>query len=100
MTAIPEKKALVKVRPRPQAETIESTSIDLDQLERVYSFLQQASEKGWHLPSSVIRSITGATPRGQVWKRYGFEFTPATRHGGERAWAVDHASWDFPIHGG
>lgn len=73
---------------------------NLDQLERIYGFLQKAADNGWHLPTSVIRSLTGATPKGRYWKRYGFEFLPATRHGGERAWAVSAATWDFPTIGG
>jgi len=70
---------------------------DFEALERIYSFLQKASDNGWHLPTSTIRRVTGATPRGQLWKRFGFEFTPATKHGVEKAWAVQPASWDFPI---
>ena len=70
--------------------------IDLNSLERIYEFLQKAVDNGWHLPTSVIRSLTGSTPRGRRWKRYGFEFEMATRHGSERAWAVSLAAWDFP----
>lgn len=69
----------------------------MEHLEKIYTFLQKASDSDWHLPTSVIRSITGATPRGKRWKRYGFVFEPATRHGGERAWAVSQAEWDFPV---
>lgn len=72
--------------------------LNLEDLDRIYTFLQRAADNGWHLPTSVIRSLTGATPRGRYWKRYGFEFTPATKHGSERAWAVAAASWDFPPH--
>lgn len=74
--------------------------VDLEALAKIYNFLQNAADKGWHLPTSVVRSITGATPRGTYWKRYGFEFTPATRHGSEKAWAVAQATWDWPIGGG
>jgi len=70
---------------------------DFEALERIYSFLQKASDNGWHLPTSIVRSLTGSTPRGRSWKRFGFEFTPATKHGVEKAWAVDAATWDFPI---
>jgi hypothetical protein len=75
-------------------------SLDFEQLERIYTFLQRAADNEWHLPTSVVRSITGATPKGRYWKRYGFEFVPATRHGVEKAWAVSQASWDFPLGGG
>ena len=82
--------------PEPEAEfDLPSPSLDLDRLERIYEFLQKAVDNQWHLPTSVIRSLTGATPRGRNWKRYGFEFEMATRHGAERAWAVNLASWDF-----
>lgn len=70
---------------------------EFENLERIYGFLQKAADNGWHLPTSVIRGITGATPRGRYWKRFGFEFTPATRHGSENAWAVAQASWDYPV---
>ena len=70
---------------------------DFQQLERIYDFLQRAADNEWHIPTSVIRQLTGATPKGSDWKRFGFEFIPATRHGTERAWAVQKASWDFPI---
>jgi hypothetical protein len=71
--------------------------LDLEHLERIYAFLQRASDNEWHLPTGVIRQLTGATPKGSVWKRFGFEFIPATRHGAERAWAIQKASWDFPL---
>ena len=80
--------------PEPDIE-IPSASLDLESLERIYEFLQKAVDHKWHLPTSVIRAITGSTPRGRRWKRYGFEFEMATRHGSERAWAVSLASWDF-----
>lgn len=72
-----------------------SNPVDLEGLTRTYEFLQKATDNGWHLPTSVVRSITGGTPRGRSWKRFGFEFKAATRHGAERAWAVSLASWDF-----
>jgi len=68
-----------------------------EDLERVYKFLDQASEREWHLPTSVIQGITGSRPKGRLWKRYGFEFVPATKHGLETAWAVQKASWDFTL---
>lgn len=70
--------------------------VDLAQIERVYEFLEKAAQSEWHLPTGVIRQLTGSTPRGASWKRFGFEFVPATRHGTERAWAVRKAAWDFP----
>ena len=92
--------AIVSQRP-PDPETgpdveLPSQALDLASLERIYEFLQRAVDNGWHLPTSVIRSLTGSTPRGRRWKRYGFEFEMATRHGSERAWAVSLAAWDFP----
>lgn len=78
-------------------EPIIDMPMDLARLEQIYAFLQRAADSEWHLPTSVVRSITGATPRGRIWKRFGFEFTPATRHGGENAWAVSQAAWDFPV---
>jgi hypothetical protein len=78
---------------RPSDETL--VEMDLGQIERVYVFLERAAENEWHLPTSVIRQLTGSTPRGVSWKRFGFEFVPATRHGSERAWAVRKAAWDF-----
>ena len=73
------------------------TLANLEQLEKIYTFLQKATDNNWHLPTSVIRSVIGAAPKGKRWKRFGFVFEPATRHGGERAWAVSQAEWDFPI---
>ena len=70
-------------------------AVDFDQLLKVYEFLQRASDAGWHLPTAIVRSITGSTPRGQVWKRFGFQFEPATRHGAGRAWSVKPAENDF-----
>lgn len=72
---------------------------DFEALERIYAFLQKAADNEWHLPTSIVRGLTGSTPRGKCWKRFGFEFTPATKHGVEKAWAVQSASWDFPING-
>ena len=69
--------------------------VDLDQLERIYNFLEKAATNEWHLPTSAIKSLLGATPKGRIWKRFGFEFIPATKHGVEKAWAVRHAGWDF-----
>ena len=68
---------------------------DLDHLQRVYQFLEQAHANGWHLPASVITSLVGASPAGVQWKAYGFEFCPATKHRDEVAWSVAPASWDF-----
>jgi hypothetical protein len=68
---------------------------DLDHLQRVYQFLAQAYENGWHLPASVITSLVGASPAGVQWKAYGFEFCPATKHRDEVAWSVAPATWDF-----
>ena len=89
-TPVREEAALTEYAPMAMPSTMEH-------LEKIYTFLQKASDSDWHLPTSVIRSITGATPRGKRWKRYGFVFEPATRHGGERAWAVSQAEWDFPV---
>jgi hypothetical protein len=69
--------------------------IEFEALERVYGFLQKAADHGWHLPTSVIRGITGSTPRGASWKRFGFEFKPASKHGVEKAWSVEKASFDY-----
>lgn len=71
--------------------------VDFETLSKIYGFLQKAADNEWHLPTSVIRSLTGATPKGKYWKRFGFEFTPASKHGIEKAWAVTSATWDFPI---
>ena len=71
--------------------------VDFNQLEKTYGFLQRAADCGWHLPTSIVRSLTGSTPRGRIWKRFGFEFTPATKHGSEIAWAVNLAAWDYRI---
>lgn len=64
----------------------------LEYVERIYEFLQKAADAGWHLPASVIRNLIGAKPRGKVWRRYGFEFRPASRHGTEIAWSVCSAT--------
>ena len=93
---------LAIVRSTDSSELVEEPiplgmELTLEDLEKVYAFLQRATDNEWHLPTSVIRSVTGATPKGKLWKRFGFEFIPATRHGAERAWAVQRASWDFPI---
>lgn len=94
----PESAIVSQRPPDPEPEPdfkIPSGAVDFDTLERIYEFLQKAVDNQWHLPTSVVRAITGATPRGKRWKRYGFEFEMATRHGSERAWAVRLAAWDF-----
>ena len=70
-------------------------SDDLDRLQRIYQFLDQAYKCEWHLPASVITSLVGASPVGVQWKAYGFEFFPASKHRDEVAWSVAPASWDF-----
>ncbi len=82
--------------PTPDAPQAPSIQFGLRDLKEIYTFLQLASDQHWHLPSSVIRSVTGSTPKGKRWKRFGFAFEPATKHGTEKAWAVSQAEWDFP----
>jgi hypothetical protein len=96
---VPRESAKLDRRPAALAGTQpndpEPTSFEA--LEKIYQFLDKACEREWHLPTSVIQGLTGARPKGTYWKRYGFEFTPATKHGLETAWAVRKASWDFTI---
>jgi hypothetical protein len=74
-------------------------SLSIERLEQTYGFLQRAVDNEWHLPTSVLTTLTGQTPEGCYWKALGFEFLRATRHGKEIAWAVSRATWDFPIDG-
>ena len=69
--------------------TVETPNIDvLAELERLLSFLDRASASGWKLPTSVVRHLLGATPRGSEWRRFGFTFKPSGHHGQETAWLI------------
>lgn len=73
----------------PVEQVVETPNIDaLAELERLLSFLDQASSKGWKLPTSVVRHLLGATPRGNSWHRFGFRFVPSGQHGQETAWSI------------
>ena len=92
----PSKIVRMAKEPIPEATQTVYIQTSIEDLEKLYRFLQEAADKQWHLPTSVVRSITGATPRGKRWKRYGFAFEAATKHGVEKAWAVSQSEWDFP----
>lgn len=73
----------------PEPLTVETPNIDaLAELERLLNFLDRASASGWKLPTSVVRHLLGATPRGSEWRRFGFTFKPSGHHGQETAWLI------------
>ena len=90
----PKKKESSAIVPKPlifdhQPETIDVDPYDtIDKLDKLLTFLDKASEKGWRLPTSTIKSIVGATPRSPSWSRYGFDFKPSGTHGQETAWII------------
>ena len=91
-----EPSAIVATGPKYAEETAAPAVTGFNQLVQVLEFLEQANEKGWHAPST-IKDLLGAAPGDLSWTRYGFEFIPATKHGGERARAIRKAHWDLPL---
>jgi hypothetical protein len=45
-----------------------------------YRQLQEASDRGWFLPTSLVRELIGVTPHGARFDRCGFRFEPAAKY--------------------
>lgn len=45
-----------------------------------YRQLQEASDRGWFLPTLLVRQLIGVTPHGASFERCGFRFEPAAKH--------------------
>ncbi|WP_414755556.1 hypothetical protein [Anabaena sp. CCY 9910] len=50
--------------------------------------LEKAATNGWILPTSVVRSITGITPKGSNYERGDFIFIRSKKVGREAGWIV------------
>lgn len=58
-------------------------------LDGLLSFLTKAAQGSWEFPTSHLRLLVGAKPRGATSSRYGFTFRPAGKHGQETSWRVE-----------
>ena len=61
---------------------------EVEHLDRLLSFLTKAVRNSWCLPTSKVELLLGSTPRGGMFCRYGFTFTPERGQGRETFWRV------------
>jgi hypothetical protein len=74
---IPDVEGVLTVLPAVMQMLTDRASTDLM---ANYRQLQEAADRGWHLPTMLVRELIGVTPHGASFERCGFRFEPAAKY--------------------